>query len=85
MSNNYWNYRIMRKKHSTGEEEYFIHEVYYDEEDNVIGWTEEPTYVYSSMVDLDSSTPHEEMRKVIDMMQTALHKPILDFGTGEEV
>jgi hypothetical protein len=36
----HWNYRIMKRKNEEGEFDYGIHEVYYDENGKVKGWTE---------------------------------------------
>jgi hypothetical protein len=36
-----WNYRVMKRKNESGEYDYGIHEVYYNEEGEVISWTRE--------------------------------------------
>ncbi|MET3878841.1 hypothetical protein [Chitinophaga sp. OAE865] len=37
-----WNYRVMKRKNKSGEYEFGIYEVYYDEEGNIESWTENP-------------------------------------------
>lgn len=74
----YWNYRVMR--HHDGIEPFdAIYEVYYDDEDNVTGWTQDPATAMAS-VELD-----EKLDNVLDMMRGALEKPTLDFFTGKEI
>ena len=34
-----WNYRVMKRKNESGEYEFGIYEVYYDENGNIKGWT----------------------------------------------
>jgi hypothetical protein len=81
MSNEHWNYRIMRHIHENGEIQFSIHEVYYSD-DEVIGWTDNP----ADMTTFDEDgLPTEAMKKAFSMMQTALDKPILNFDTGEEL
>ena len=36
----HWNYRVMKRLNSDGEHEYGIYEVYYDDNNNILGWTE---------------------------------------------
>lgn len=49
-----WNYRVMKKKNKSGEYEFGIYEVYYDETGKVISWTTESmTPVCASEADLD--------------------------------
>ena len=52
-----WNYRVMKKRKSSGEYEYGIYEVYYDDNGNIKGWTED------SMIPNCSS--EEDLRYVI--------------------
>lgn len=35
-----WNYRVMKRKNESGDYDFGVHEVYYDENGNVISWTE---------------------------------------------
>jgi hypothetical protein len=49
----HWNYRVMKKKNESGEYEFGIYEVFYDEEGKMKGCTEEPmTPVCKSAEDL---------------------------------
>ncbi|HLP10945.1 MAG TPA: hypothetical protein VK177_03375 [Flavobacteriales bacterium] len=36
----HWNYRVMKKKNTEGQYEFGIYEVYYDENEKVISYTE---------------------------------------------
>ena len=66
----HWNYRVIKTFHSeTGEAEFRIHEVYYDENGNINGWTQDP--ISSFGTDLG------ELREDIRYHLTAFHKPIL--------
>jgi hypothetical protein len=50
-----WNYRIMKRKNETGEYEFGIYEVYYDEKGNIESWTENSiTPTCASEEDLNS-------------------------------
>ena len=66
-----WNYRIIKKKKPTEykEDYYRIHEVYYDENDNIMFWSE------------DSIDPHglnlDELKYDLDLMYKAFDKPVL--------
>lgn len=75
-----WNYRVMR--HSAGEAAndepfYAVHEVYYDKDKRVNGWTQE-------LVGCSGETLGE-LSGDIAWYMTALVKPVLDFATGKEV
>lgn len=66
MSAKYWNYRVIRKNGEFG-----IHGVYYDENDNIIGYDIEPNvYVGSDLNDL---------KNTLTLMMEATDKEILDF------
>jgi hypothetical protein len=69
----HWNYRVMRRKRGD-EILYGLHEVFYDEEGNTDGWTENP-------VDVFADSP-EELKQTLLWMQIALTKPILDYDEG---
>lgn len=84
MSKHFWNYRIMQKKHQGGESQYAIHEVHY-EDGKVYGWAENPSDVYTYIMEGEEDDPILNLAKVVEMMKTALDKPILDFETGEEI
>ena len=64
-----WNYRIIKKTTNDEEDYYKIHEVYYDENDNIMFWSE------------DSVDPHglnlDELKYDLDLMYKAFDKPVL--------
>lgn len=37
-----WNYRVLKRKNESGEYEFGIYEVYYDNNENIESWTENP-------------------------------------------
>lgn len=61
-----WNYRVMRRK-----EEFAIYEVYYDEDGNVCGYSEKPTFPRGETL--------EYLREEILRYLEALEEPILDY------
>lgn len=66
-----WNYRVI--EHNNREESYCqIHEVYYGENGNIIGCSENGSVV--------GSDNRLELDKVLDMMKEALRKPMLSFS-----
>jgi len=66
-----WNIRIMR--HKRPEVWYALHEVFYDDEGRVTGWTQEPTDVSGETV--------EEIYHYIKLIGDSLskHPEVLDF------
>lgn len=75
----YWNHRVMRQYH--GEDSFdAIYEVYYDENDNVDGWTEEPVGP-RHYVEIDEGSLLDQIERMIK----ATEKPILDYNTGKEI
>lgn len=62
-----WNHRIICRE-LENERVFNIHEVYY-EDDEIIGWTEEPVHP-------QGETP-KELREELKMFQRAFDKPIL--------
>lgn len=71
----HWNYRRMRVK--DGDDFiYAIHEVYYDENNVVTGWSSTPSSVISDTPDFS---------KVMAMIGRCLEELVLDFESGEEV
>jgi len=36
-----WNYRILKRQNESGEYEYGIHEVFYNEKGEIVSWTKE--------------------------------------------
>ena len=78
----YWNYRVMRH-YSTFEGTYYdkIHEVHYDEDGNVITWTEDGVDAFGEVDEEGKS----EIYSVMQDMFIAITKPILEYGTGKEI
>ncbi len=73
----HWNYRVMR--HVVEDEViHSIHEVYYDENGKVNGWTQEPIFV-------SSTEGIEGLRWQLVEMEKATSKPVLDCDTGFEI
>lgn len=75
-----WNYRVIRKIHSRGEEEepeYKIHEVYY-EEDGTVKYT-------SALPDSIQAQSLEELREVWLSMGASLQKPVIDEESWVEI
>ena len=70
-----WNYRVIRK---VEKEEYTfgIHEVYYKEDGTVEGWTENHGGPFGETV--------EELQRKLELMKTALDKPVLREIVGLE-
>ena len=69
----YWNYRVMERVDNAGtdyeETNFYIVEMYYDEEDKLIGWSTKET-VYGESVD--------SLRDVLSWMMLALDKETLN-------
>jgi hypothetical protein len=64
-----WNYRVIKRKNQSGEYDFGIYEVYYDDKGSVVSWTKEPiTPVCPSEEGLD----HE-----LNLMREALKKETL--------
>lgn len=64
----YWNYRII-KTIEQGQPLYRIHEVYYNDNGKIEGWTEEPMLPYGESLD--------ELREDIHYFLQAFREPIL--------
>jgi len=64
-----FNYRVMRHG-----DEFAIHEVFYDENGNVNGWSLDPLSVFSQSV--------EDLRHELGLYLLALDKPVIDFVPG---
>jgi hypothetical protein len=73
----YWNHRVMRRNFDGGDSEYGIHEVYYNENDKVEAWTENPI--------APTETTIKELQQTLERMKLALKKPILDYKTGKAI
>lgn len=75
-----WNHRIIKSKWTLKDmkgESFSIHEVYYDEKNNPISWTENPIY-------LSAEHPQEIMDELIHI-KTAFKRPILEEVEGKLV
>jgi hypothetical protein len=68
----YWNHR-MTVELVDGEESWGVRELYYDAEDNVVGWTAETVAPHGDTV--------EELRADLARFQQVAAKPAFDIGT----
>ena len=69
-----WNYRILKSK--DGKDDWYqIHEVYYDKDNNVNGWTENGATVNGNTID--------EIRSSLELMLKSLDKEILNQNKDE--
>jgi hypothetical protein len=66
-----WNYRVMRKT-VDGETSWGVHEVFYDDDGRVTGWTPEPVAVAGDSL--------EEIQQQLARMAEAAERPPLEFG-----
>ena len=72
-----WKYKVMRKTDPLGAlEHYGFHEVYYNEDGEVTGYTETPCDPYGETV--------EELTANLLQMSAALLDPVLDYDAVEE-
>lgn len=70
----YWNHRVIEKEYNEiGTDEwvkyYEVHEVHYEDNGKVMGWTAEPVAPYGESV--------EELKSVLMRMIVAAERPIL--------
>jgi methionyl-tRNA formyltransferase len=75
-----WNHRVIRREDpKTGETYYQIHEVYYDDDGKINGWTKLPISPYAESTD--------ELRQELQRFMEALNKPILreDVNCGKAI
>ena len=69
-----WNYRVMKSK--DGEDDWYqIHEVYYDGDNNVNGWTKNGATVSGNTID--------EVRSSLKLMLASLNKEALNQNKDE--
>jgi hypothetical protein len=67
----YWNYRVIRKdEDKAGTASYQIHEVYYQENGVIDGWTETPVH--------PCGDTREELREDIRFFLKAFQRPVLE-------
>ena len=72
-----WNYRLMYHEFE-GEEWYAIHEVFYNDDGKIIGWTKDPIEVVADNA--------EGVDQVLQMMSSDIHKyPVLSYDMEPEV
>jgi len=66
----YWNYRIIRKYHKESDTDTFhVHEVYYNDENQIEGWTE------SACAPMGETL--SELKEDIELFLKAFEKPVL--------
>ena len=76
-----WNYRLtketIRNKHLAEPEILFgIREVFYDENGDISGFSEEPDIISDSI---------DGMKDILTKMLKSCNKPVIDYNTGEEI
>jgi hypothetical protein len=71
-----WNHRVIRTEHE-GEYHYSIHEVHYDDADEIIGWT-------SDAIEVSAET-RDGILWVLDKMKVAVANPVLAETTPEKL
>jgi len=83
-----WNYRVMRRWYRTPSgdviSELGIYEVYYDENDDPNGWTEEPRPI-TVTVETTEEFAQLDLEDIHKKIGEALLKPILDYNQEEDV
>lgn len=76
-----WNHRIIRhikpRTHMDDAIYYAIHEVYYDENGKVNGWTEDPIEIMEESLD--------DLKITIQRLEKCLNSPAIDYETGEDI
>jgi hypothetical protein len=65
-----WNYRVLRTADESGEPVYRIHEVYYDDDGSIDGWTVEPVQPLGESL--------SELREDIRYFLAAFRSPVLE-------
>jgi len=74
-----WNYRVMKREVKTpsGTEEFYaIYEVYYDKNNNVKMWSEDPVHIQGETL--------KELKQDLEYYAEALNKPVLNYNELEE-
>ena len=72
----HWNHKVI--KHTTEQEVlYGIHEVFYNDDNSIYAYTEEPVRVYAESI--------EELREYLQWMMNCLDKEVLVDGEVEFV
>jgi hypothetical protein len=78
----HWNLRVMQVT-SDNELVYAIHEVYYDDDNVVTGWTENPVSPHGYFSEEDDI--NDEILDDIGRFVRATTMPVLDWVTGLEI
>lgn len=72
----HWNYRVIKRTLNDDDEQYAIHEVYYDDDSQPTSWSTDPDNAWGET--------KEDLIEVLKMQQDALEKPILiEVGEGD--
>lgn len=76
-----WNYRLTKEtihnRYLAEPEILFgIREVFYDENGNISGFSEEPDVISDSI---------DGMKDILTKMLKSCNKPVIDYNTGEEI
>lgn len=76
-----WNHRVVRRfypnTHMDDSMLYEIYEVYYKEDGNIDGITEEPIRIREENID--------DLRKTVERLTECLEQPIIDYDTLQEI
>ena len=70
-----WNHRVIRHKDALCEYYYHIHEVHYNHNGDIEGWTEQPVAVVGS--------DPEDIERALKHMLKCLNKPVLEEIDGK--
>ena len=69
----HWNYRVMRRQYKNDDDPvYTIHEVYYNDNGDVEGHTQDAVYAYGNTA--------EELKADLELMLLAFDKPVLEYS-----
>jgi hypothetical protein len=72
-----WNYRVIEHLDEKGYKWWGIHEVYYDEEGNLMGYIEDKNAMMFFDEGDDIGNCQESFSWTLDRMREALNKPVL--------
>lgn len=78
----WWNYRVMKRLNSQGKYDYGIHEVYYDDDGKINGWTED-SMVPVCPSEKDILYELEVMKRAFEQ-ETLLYEETFDHGAKNE-
>jgi hypothetical protein len=68
----YWNYRVIKKKNQDGSFSFGIHEVYYNDKNEIKMYSENPEQIVGETL--------EELHETCELMAASLYKPVLIEG-----